>query len=330
MKRTSLERPAVVGDDQRFELVELGLGRLVARELQRPLEVVDAGPEGAVDVVGRALESERAAHPCFQPLAQRTQNAALADAGFAGEQHDLAFAVLRQLPALQQQRDLLLAPDQRRESFLRRGLEAACRFAHTHDAIGMGAAGDALQSLLAQVFIVEAAAGQAMHPLAHHDAARLRDVLQPGGQIHRLAHCALLRRGDDDESGRDADAHLQMTCLRNIELRQGVDDLQPRANGALGLAFVRQRIAEEGDDAITQALEHVALVAGYAHRAGILVAADDVSQYFGINARGQLGEPHHVAEQHGELTALACLARARGSGRGPQVDRRRRRLGGGR
>ena len=68
---------------------------------------------------------------------------------------------------------------------------------------------------------------------------------------------------------------------------------------------MRERIAEESDDAIAQALEHVAFVAGDAHRAGIFVAADDLLQHFGIDAVGQFGEAHHVAEQHGELAALA-------------------------
>ena len=95
------QRPAVVGDDKRFELVELGLGRLVARELQRPLEVVDAGIEGAVGVVGRALESQRPARLALPAARAARSDAALADTGLSGEQHDLPFAVLRQLPALQ-------------------------------------------------------------------------------------------------------------------------------------------------------------------------------------------------------------------------------------
>ena len=71
---------------------------------------------------------------------------------------------------------------------------AAC--AHAHDAIGMGRLGDALQRLLAQVFVVKGAAGQTMHPLAHHDAAGLGDALQPGGEVHGLAYRAFLGTGD--------------------------------------------------------------------------------------------------------------------------------------
>ena len=80
-------------------------------ELQRPFEVIDGGIKGAIDVVRRALESERPCPLAFQPLAQHTQDAALADAGLAGEQHHLALAVLRERPPLHEQPDLLLATD---------------------------------------------------------------------------------------------------------------------------------------------------------------------------------------------------------------------------
>ena len=77
-------------------------------------------------------------------------------------------------------------------------------------------------------------------------------------------------------------------------------------NGAFGLALVGQRIAEEGDDAIAQSLEHIALVTRDAHRAGILVAADDPLQDFRIHPVGQFGESHHVTEQHRELAAFTA------------------------
>jgi len=53
----------------------------------------------------------------------------------------LAVALLRQLPALSQQRNLVLASDQWRQSCLRRGLEATGRVAHADDAIGTGRLG---------------------------------------------------------------------------------------------------------------------------------------------------------------------------------------------
>ena len=43
--------------------------------------------------------------------------------------------------------------------------------------------------------------------------------------------------------------------LGHVELGQGLDDLQPGMNRALGFALVRERIAEEGHDAIAQSLD---------------------------------------------------------------------------
>ena len=47
----------------------------------------------------------------LETAAQFAHYPAFADAGLARQQHDLAFAVLRQLPALEQQAELALAAD---------------------------------------------------------------------------------------------------------------------------------------------------------------------------------------------------------------------------
>jgi hypothetical protein len=59
------------------------------------------------------------------PLAQRGQNARLADAGLARQQHDLALALRRVAPAVQQQRCLVLTPDEGRHGLRPRRLETA-------------------------------------------------------------------------------------------------------------------------------------------------------------------------------------------------------------
>jgi hypothetical protein len=161
-----------------------------------------------------------------------------------------------------------------------------------------------------------------MHSLAHHDAAGLGDSLQPGGQVHRLAHGAFLGRGHYDQPGGDADAHREPSGIGHIELRQRLDSLQPRTNRSLGLAFVRQRVAEEGDDAIAKPLEEITFEAGHARRAGILVTAHDVLQHFGIEPRGEVRIAHHVAEQHGELAAFGRRCRGRRSSRDSKGIRR--------
>ncbi len=100
-----------MADNQRFELVELLLGRVVTREPQGALEIVDDRVERAVDVVRRAMEAQACRALFFQMPAQLAQDAALADARLAGQQHHLAFAVLRQVPALDQETEFVLAAD---------------------------------------------------------------------------------------------------------------------------------------------------------------------------------------------------------------------------
>ncbi len=48
----------------------------------------------------------------FKPLAERAQDAALADPGFTRQQHHLAFAILRLRPPAKQQVQFLLPADQ--------------------------------------------------------------------------------------------------------------------------------------------------------------------------------------------------------------------------
>jgi hypothetical protein len=71
-------------------------------------------------------------------------DARFADAGFAAEQDDLAFAGLGLLPALDQQREFLVAADQRGDAAGVAGGEAAFQGAFAEDGIGRGRLGDAL------------------------------------------------------------------------------------------------------------------------------------------------------------------------------------------
>ncbi len=63
------QRAFIMTNDERFELVELRFRRLIARELQRPFEVIYRRPEGTVNVVRRALKPQRLRAFLFQALA---------------------------------------------------------------------------------------------------------------------------------------------------------------------------------------------------------------------------------------------------------------------
>src|SRR5262249_4342871 len=120
-----LARPPVVTDDQRFQLVKPSLRRVLAAELKSTLEIVDDRKERAVDVIGRAMEAQTAGALLLQARAQLAQDTALADARLPGQHHHLAFAVLRQVPALHQQADFLFAANEAGQPTAANRFEAA-------------------------------------------------------------------------------------------------------------------------------------------------------------------------------------------------------------
>ena len=230
----------------------------------------------------------------------------LADPGFTADADDLALPCDDPEPSVAQQLGFGLAPDQRRQRRYARGLEPTCHATHTHDPPHRNRLGDTLEHVPAEVFIVEAAPGQAVNPAAHQNAAGLGHALQAGGEVHGVAHRALLGGGrHHDQTGRDPYAHQKMPNTGDVEPGERLHDQEGAANRPFGFVLMGQRVPEEGDDAIAQALEYKAFIADDASRASLFVAADHSLQHFGVHPVGQLGEAHHVAEHHRELSALA-------------------------
>ena len=148
----------------------------------------------------------------LEPSAQLAHEARLADAGLAREQHHLPLAVRGLPPAAEQQGNLLLATDQRREARGLARLEAAFRTTFAFDPPGGERLGEAPQALRAEVGQLEQAAQEPARRLADDHAARLRERLEPCREVRRLAdHRLLLRRAladqiaDHHEARRDPD-----------------------------------------------------------------------------------------------------------------------------
>ena len=226
---------------------------------------------------------------CGSPLSRssrRLREARLADARLARNQHDAALAGLGLLPAPLQQRQLLLAADQRRAGRAQR-LEAALGPALAQHPRGHDRRGQALDLDRAEILIVEQPAGQPPRARRDHHRARLGQRLQPRREVRRLADDPAFLRfaladeiAHDHQAGGDADPHLQWRRRDGVEPGHLLDQLQRRAHRALGIVLVGPRIAEIGEHAVAHVLgdkpaaapDHLgdAAVIGADHRAQIL------------------------------------------------------------
>ena len=212
-KRTSSTGRSYSSHHQPLELVELGGCRLVAAESERPFERVDGGIERTIDVVRRALQSQRAVDLVRQALAQRIHDARLADPRLSRQQHHLAVALLRQVPAFGEKSDLLLAPHEGRQPRPGSGLEAAGGVAHPDDAPGAGGLGNALEGMLTQVRVLEAASRELARAIADDDGVGLGQRLQSRRQVGRVAEseslvsCPPTDVADHHHPCVDADTH---------------------------------------------------------------------------------------------------------------------------
>ena len=230
VRQQGRHRPDIVGREreQRLELVELPLRRVVAREPRRPLEQVDDRVERAALVVGRAEVAERGeglARPSRSRSARTRRD--LPTPGSPHEQHHLALALLGLPPAVEQQAELVLAADQRRQARRLARLEAALRAAAAEHPPGPHGCGEALEAVDAEVGVLEQAAEQAPGGRVDDHAARLGQGLEAGGEVRGLAdHRLLLRRtladqvADHDQPGRDADPGLRAAGRRTASGRR--------------------------------------------------------------------------------------------------------------
>ncbi len=128
------------------------------------------------------------------PLAQRRQSARLADAGLAREQRDLAFALRRVTPAVEEQRHLMLAPDERRQALRPRRLKPAEVLGLAQNHPGGNRRVEAFQHLRPKRRQLECPAKQSPRRLRDDHASRLSERLQSRRQIGGLADHGLFLR----------------------------------------------------------------------------------------------------------------------------------------
>src|SRR5262249_28494472 len=125
---------------------------------------------------------------CAEALLQLRNDARLADAGLAQDQHNLAVAGLSAPPAPQQQFNLLLASDQRRQRRSAQCLEPALDDTRTQYLPRLHRLDDALDAGAPEIGISEELADQPSGARRDDDGIRLCQGLQAGGEVWRLTH----------------------------------------------------------------------------------------------------------------------------------------------
>ena len=230
-------------------------------------------------------------------LRQCRGDARLADAGFAGDQHDLAVARLGARPAPQQQVDLLVAADQRGQRRSAQGLEPARDDARTQHLPGRHRRGEALDLDGAEIAVLEEIADQPARAGGDDDRIRLGQGLQTGGEVRRLADDRLLLRrafadqiADHHQPGGDADPRLQLDGF-DVEAADSIDQSQPRPDSPLGIVLMRPRVAEIDQHAVAHIFGDKAIEPGDDFCDGAVIRGDDFAQILGIEPRGESVEP---------------------------------------
>src|SRR5262245_37960067 len=167
----------------------------------------------------------------------------------------------------------------------------------------------ARNALRTEIAAVEQAVNEAKGLWRDEDRVGLRERLQSGGEVGGLADRRLFLSSpreiaDNGEARGDADADLQRNAWQRPQERHGGDDGKTGAHGALGIVFVRCRIAEIDEYRIPHVLGGVTPEAGDLARTATLKGRKELPVFLGIEIAGERGRADHVAEQDRDLAPL--------------------------
>ena len=237
-------------------------GRVQADERKSVLEIGEAplGRDlGAAEplaaplrdrVQGRVLQELRGGpfDPGVRRLAEARaellDQARLADAGLADDLNELALALKRPRPSAHDQRELVLAADERRPASRAAATAAPAR---AHDAVERDRRRHAPELMLAPVLGDEQARGLALHRRGDDHGARLGGGLHARSDVRRISE-HLAQSLDHDRARVEADARrkLRRAGLRvaGVEVGERALDGERRPHRAFAIVLLRDGKAE--------------------------------------------------------------------------------------
>ena len=251
--------------------------------------------EGRVGVERRALIGDPPGLS-FQPGKAFRNKPRLADAGFAGDQHHLAFALRGLLPTLHEHADLMFAPDKLAEALAVHRVEPAFRTLFAVHPPDSDRRFESFKGLLAEVGERKLPANKFQRLLGDDDGILTGGGLEPCSPVRSLPdHRTLLvdaradEIADDDLARRYADARRERCPIRRDKLSDRGNCRQGRSHGARCIVFMRLRPAEIDEQAIPERLCHIAAETDNFVADRLLVPRDDVLHVLRVEPRGELG-----------------------------------------
>ncbi len=232
--------------------------RVVVRQPGRALHLADDRMKRAVGVLRRAEIAQARMRLGGEAFAKRGRQPRFADAGLAGEQHDLALARLRRCD---QRRSSSSNSSSRPTSAVRPSACSASKRLSTELARSAAQARAGPAMPLSSCAPRSSSSKRSPSKLARASAMTTLSgsaiALQTRREVRRLADDPALLRlpgtheiADHHEPGRDADPDMQRSADRRRQMRHGLDDREPGLHRALGVVLMRLRIAEIREHAV--------------------------------------------------------------------------------
>ena len=182
---------------------------------------------------------------------------------------------------------------------------------------------DTLQLGRVQLLDLEAVLDLALGGRADDDAALGSDVLQPRGDVDRVAErvpgvsVSVGLEADDDRPGVDPDADGELDAVGVLDLlRIGLNgplDRERCADGALRVVLVGDRRAEEREHLVADELRDGAVVAAHLLRHESHDLVDEELRALGAEPLADRGRADDVGDQRRDDTALSSCRNCRHS-----------------
>ena len=241
--------------------------------------------------------------------------ARLARARLANRRNDLSVSSPGLLQRAGHRRHLALASDEPRQPAPRRQLEVTAQRPGAYHLVHVDRLAQTFDLRSAQVAEGEISLAQSLRRLTGRDRTRGRRRLHPRRQIGHMTDWRVfgMPSGFDRPHHHLARVHPDPRFDGNLALRAQTVSVatqlllhrQRRMKCALRMVLVRNRRAEQSENAVAGRLRDVAAVAMHRRHHKLQHRVDDRARLFGIEIAHQLGRALDIGEQRGDRLALA-------------------------